>query len=401
MKLFKNLTILLASSFFFLSCTKEVLKKNLTLELESAANLTNPSSNFIPDRYIVVLKDDTRDVNTVAISIGNDFGAAPDHVYEHAIKGFSIKIPLKALERLKKNPNVKYIEQDQVINTVQTTQTQATWGIDRIDQVSLPLSNTYTHNNTGNLVDVYVIDTGIRFGHSEFEARAVKGIDVFSRRGTASDGNGHGTHVAGTIGGKTYGVAKKVKLFAVRVLDNRGSGSTSGVVAGIDWVISHHLTGKQAVANMSLGGGISATLDAAVNNAIIDGVVMCVAAGNSNADASNSSPARVLNAITVGATDISDLIAGYSNYGTIVDINAPGTDITSAWYTSNTAVVTISGTSMATPHVAGAAALYLNVNPTANPQAVRDALVNTSTKNVLTMGIKTSSPNSLLFVSPN
>jgi subtilisin family serine protease len=242
---------------------------------------------------------------------------------------------------------------------------------------------------------VYIVDTGIRFSHNDFGGRAVTGYDAVDG-GSADDCNGHGTHVAGTVGGSTYGVAKGVTLVGVRVLNCSGSGTNSGVIAGVNWVASDHQTGAPAVANMSLGGSVSSALDTAVNNAINDGVTFAVAAGNSNRNACNYSPARVAAAITVGATTSTDARASYSNYGSCLDLFAPGSSITSAWYTSNTATNTISGTSMATPHVAGVAALYLKGNPGASPATVRDAIVNNATTGKVTKP-GTSSPNRLLF----
>src|SRR5262249_21703510 len=246
-------------------------------------------------------------------------------------------------------------EEDQEVH-LDVVQSNATWGLDRIDQASLPLSTTYTFTQTGSGVDAYVIDTGIRFTHSEFGGRAVAGIDEVTAGGTAADQHGHGTHVAGTIGGTTFGVAKNVRLISVRVLDATGGGTIAGVTAGVDWVTGDHTT-RPAAANMSLGGGLSATLDAAVRNSIADGVVYCVAAGNAAVNASNVSPADVGEAITVAASDITDHFASFSNFGTVVDLIAPGVNITSAWLTSDAATNILSGTSMATPHVTGAAAL--------------------------------------------
>jgi subtilisin family serine protease len=283
-----------------------------------------------------------------------------------------------------------------------TTEANATWGIDRIDQHNLPLSTTYTYTNTGAGVTAYIIDTGIRFDHSEFGGRAVSGFDAVTSGGNAADCNGHGTHVSGTVGGATYGVAKGVRLVAVRVLGCTGSGSTSGVIAGIDWVTSNHATGQPAVANMSLGGSASTALDNAVRNSIADGVSYAIAAGNGNQggiaqDACKYSPARVAEAMTIGATDKTDRKASWSNYGNCVDWFAPGVSITSAWYTSTTATNTISGTSMATPHTTGVAALYLQTNPGASPQQVRDALYANTTKGVVTSSKTTN--NHLLFTS--
>jgi subtilisin family serine protease len=275
-----------------------------------------------------------------------------------------------------------------------TTQSPATWGIDRIDQRNRPLSNSYTYNTTASNVNAYVIDTGIRSTHTQFGGRVSGGATFINDGRGTSDCNGHGTHVSGTIGGSTYGVAKAVRLHPVRVLDCNGSGTNSGVIAGVNWVASNRVL--PAVANMSLGGGASSALDTAVNNSINRGVVYAIAAGNSNANACNFSPARVAAAITVGSTTSSDARSSFSNFGTCVDIFAPGSSITSAWATSDTATNTISGTSMATPHVAGVAALYLATHTTASPATVRNALVNNATANVIS-NVGSGSPNRLLF----
>jgi subtilisin family serine protease len=291
------------------------------------------------------------------------------------------------------NPKVKYIEQDQVAS-IDATQTGATWGLDRVDQRNRPLDLSYTYNTNGSTVDAYIFDTGILPNHVEFSGRVVAGFDAFN--GNTVDRNGHGTHVAGTVGGTTYGIAKGVTLYPVKVLGDDGRGSFSGIIAGVDWAINHHQGGKAAVGNMSLGGGASSTLDAAVRSAVSDGIVMVVAAGNSNTDASTSSPARTLEAITVGATTSTDARASYSNFGSVLDIFAPGSSITSAWYTSSTATNTISGTSMASPHVAGVAALYLEAFPGSTPDQVSQGLKTAATPNVVTSA-GTGSPNLLLF----
>src|SRR5205085_6012810 len=278
-------------------------------------------------------------------------------------KGYAAMLPSAAVAALEADPRVQYVEQDGTVQA-STTQTGATWGIDRIDQRSLPLSGTYTYTATGSGVKAYIIDTGIRFTHTQFGGRAIKGVDEVTPGGSASDCNGHGTHVSGTVGGSTYGVAKAVTLVAVRVLNCNGSGTTSGVIAGVDWVTGNHLAGQSAVANMSLGGSASSALDAAVNNSISDGVSYAIAAGNGDIfgnpqNACNFSPARVAAAMTISATDRTDAKASWANYGSCVDWFAPGVSITSAWYSSDTATNTISGTSMATPHTTGVAALYL------------------------------------------
>jgi subtilisin family serine protease len=349
----------------------------------------------IADQYIVVLEDRVEDVDAIADELVSKARGRKDHVYSKALKGFSARLSEKAALALADDPRVKYVEEDGVV-TIDTTQSGATWGIDRIDQRDLPLSGTYVYNATGSGVKAYIIDTGINTSHNEFGGRAINGYDAVDGSLPAADCNGHGTHVSGTVGGATYGVAKSVTLVAVRVLDCNGSGTNSGVIAGINWVTSDHAAGQPAVANMSLGGGASQALDDAVNASINDGVTYAVASGNDNANACNYSPARVTNAITVNSSTSTDARSSFSNYGTCTDIFAPGSSITSAWYSSNTATNTISGTSMATPHVAGAAALYLQGNTSASPATVTSALINNSTLNKITSA-GTGSPNRLLY----
>jgi subtilisin family serine protease len=347
--------------------------------------------------YIVVLSDAiSAPPEVIASEQGRRLGARVGYVWEDALKGFTVSLTPQQAEWLARQSWVQSVEPDQIVTTM-ATQSGATWGIDRIDQRNRPLSGTFTYNNTGSGVTAYVIDTGIRFTHSQFGGRAISGFDSVDG-GQATDCHGHGTHVAGTIGGSTYGVAKGVTLVGVRVLSCSGSGTTSGVISGVNWVTGNHQAGQPAVANMSLGGGISSALDTAVRNSIADGVTYAIAAGNSNANACNASPARVSQAITVGATTSSDVRASFSNFGTCLDIFAPGQSITSAWSTSNTATRTISGTSMATPHVAGVAALYLQGNRTASPATVRNALVANGTAGVVASA-GSGSPNVLLFTN--
>jgi subtilisin family serine protease len=368
----------------------------------------NPNSNSskfrrvraekrIANQYIVVLKDDVEDVEAEALRLARDFGGDRNegHTYHRALKGFSVRMPEQQALRLANDPRVEFVEEDGVVS-LGTTQTGATWGLDRIDQRDLPLNGTYTYTPTGTGVRVYIIDTGIRATHTQFAGRVISGFTAINDGLGSNDGNGHGTHVAGTVGGSTYGVAKNVTLVAVRVLDSQGNGTDSGVIAGIDFVTSNHVAGQPAVANMSLGGGASSALDAALNNSINDGVTYAVAAGNETQNACNVSPARVPAAITVGSTTTSDARSSFSNFGTCLDLFAPGSSITSAWRTSDTAINTISGTSMASPHVAGVAALFLETNPTASPATVAAAIINSSTPNKVT-NPGTGSPNRLLF----
>ena len=385
----------LAAAALIGGCSDRPLTPNPVSTARAPLINTAPDAEYVDGAYIVVFRNDVSQVEASIDDVAETQGFVPEHRYMHALRGFSGRLTDAQVDALRNDPRVAYIEQDQMAHIV-TTQTGATWGIDRIDQTSLPLSGTYTYNYTGAGVDVYVIDTGIRLTHSDFGGRAHTGYDAVTSGGTASDGNGHGTHVSGTIGGATYGVAKGVTLYAVRVLDNSGSGTYSQVIAGIDWVTANHSASRPSVANMSLGGSASTALDTAVQNSIASGVTYCIAAGNSYANAGNYSPARVAEAITVGATTSSDGFASYSNYGSVLDILAPGSNVTSDYYTSDTATATMSGTSMASPHVTGACALYLEANPTATPAQVCAGLVAIATSGKIT-SVPSGTVNKLLY----
>jgi subtilisin family serine protease len=360
------------------------------------------TAEVVADSYIVVLKAGGADVAASAGTLAKRYSGQVKQTYSKALRGFAVQISEARAKRLAADPAVEYVQRDGVYQVTGTQPNPPSWGLDRIDQRNLPLNNSYTFPDVTGAVKVYVIDTGIRTTHTNFGGRAIHGRDTVNNDADATDCHGHGTHVAGTVGGSTFGVAKTVTLVAVRVLNCSGSGTTASVTGGIDWVTGDHAAGAPAVANMSLGGGPDATIDAAVNNSIADGVSYAIAAGNGDIfgnpqNACNFSPARVPAAITVGATQSTDAKASFSNFGTCLDIFAPGVGITSAWSTSDSATNTISGTSMATPHVAGAAALLLGANPALSPQQVRDALVANSTLNVVG-NPGTGSPNRLLFV---
>lgn len=359
-----------------------------------AAAATTPSAGpAATTRYIVRYKPGT-DADTEARN-QNSRGSNARNVLRSVFAGTVSDLTANEVKVQGLNPRVASIEPDAPIRTT-GVQTGATWGLDRTDQRALPLSGSYGWTGTGSGVTAYVIDTGIAT-HTDLSGRVRAGYTaVADGRGTV-DCNGHGTHVSGTIGGTTYGVAKSVTLVPVRVLDCNGSGTTSGVIAGLDWVVADHAAGVPAVANMSLGGGTSSALDTAVQAAITDGVTVVVAAGNSNVDACTQSPARAANAVTVGATSSNDGRASFSNWGTCVDLFAPGVSITSTWYTGGTAV--LSGTSMASPHVAGAAAVLLSLSPSLTPAQVASQLASTATTGVVGSA-GTGSPNRLLFVDP-
>ncbi len=327
-------------------------------------------------------------------------GTPVDEVWTQDVKGFAATLSAADLQRLRSDPNVVGIEPDAEFSAL-TDQSNPPWGLDRIDQSSLPLDNTYSYGSTGNGVTAYIVDTGLRSTHTEFTGRILRSAYIdFGDNTMAEDCNGHGTHVAGIIGGTSFGVAKAVSLVPVKVLNCDGSGSTASVVTALQWVVDDHVAGVPAVMNLSLGGFASLAVDAAVSAVIADGITVVVAAGNSNDNSCNYSPARVPEAITVGATTSSDGIASYSNHGSCNDLFAPGTQILSAWDTSDTATNTISGTSMASPHVTGAAARVLEGAPTATPAQVAALLKASATTGVLT-GTTSDDPNKLLYLAPS
>lgn len=373
----------------------------LSPRLESMDSLVNPAeSDVIPGQYIVVFKNGVNAASAAnADSNGiQTLGGRIIFIYTAALQGYAAFLPPQALEKVRQNPWIDYVAVDRRVSLPdeigsKIVQPGATWGLDRIDQRGLPLNGTYDYTDTASNVNVYVIDTGIRSTHTEFGGRATKDFDAVGDGQNGNDCYGHGTHVAGTIAGKTYGVAKGARIHAIRVLDCGGNGSYSGVIAGVDWVTSHHL--DPAVANMSLGGWGYDPLDTAIQNSIKAGITYVVAAGNSDDDACNYSPARLPEAITTGATTNLDARSGFSNWGTCLDLFAPGSGITSAWIGSNTDTRTISGTSMASPHVAGVAAIYLSTHPTALPAEVTSALLSIATTGKVTD--PAGSPNRLLY----
>lgn len=397
---------------------KSIIALAITCGLSATNALAAPSTLIkaesdkrINNQYIVVfkqapsaislqgeqLKSVTSNITNEAINFSN---ATLLQTYSSsAIQGMLVKADAEQLAEILKNPNVDFVEEDQIITidpifSTEVVQNGSVWGLDRIDQRDLPLDGSYNYSFSGNNVTAYIIDTGVAINHNEFGGRASHGWDFVDNDSDATDCNGHGTHVAGTVAGNSYGVAKNANVVGVRVLGCTGSGSNSGVIAGINWV-ANNATGP-SVANMSLGGGASTATDTAVNNAVAQGITFVVAAGNDNANACNYSPARAANAITVGSTANNDGRSSFSNYGNCLDIYAPGSGIKSAWYNSSNATKTISGTSMASPHVAGVAALILQENPAFTPGQIANELSSRSTKNKVS-DAKSGSPNELLY----
>ncbi|MFB7912621.1 S8 family peptidase [Streptomyces sp. NPDC056061] len=351
----------------------------------------------ISGSYIVTLDSAAADAGSArGKALAEEYGATIKKTYRAALNGYAVELSERQAKKFAADPAVESVVQNRTFTATGTQPSPPSWGLDRIDQKSLPLNQSYAYpDKAGEGVTAYIIDTGVRISHSDFGGRASYGYDAIDNDNTAQDGNGHGTHVAGTVAGSSYGVAKKAKIVAVRVLDDSGSGTTAQVVAGIDWVTANAV--KPAVANMSLGGGADSVLDAAVRKSIASGVTYAVAAGNESTDASTKSPARVAEAITVGSTTSTDARSSFSNYGSVLDIFAPGSSITSTWNTGDGATNTISGTSMASPHVAGAAALYLADHPNESPAQVSAGLVAAASTGVVTSP-GTGSPNRLLNV---
>lgn len=398
-----SIVVALGISILLTSCDSSSLSFD---DNETAGNINQPvveapaySSNArvgeeIPGEYVVILKKNINNVENRIRQIEKATKGTAGEYYKHT-RSFTLTVPAnasnKVIQALNKNPHIEIAEVNKVVERT-NVQNDVRWNLDRIDQRDATLDNKYYYTNAAEDVTVYVIDSGINYTHDDFEGRATFGFDIFGEDG--ADCDGHGTHVAGTIGGKTWGVAKKSNLVSVKVLDCDGNSTTSRVIAGVNWVTEN--ASGPSVANLSLIGGGSYALDAAIRNSIESGITYVIAAGNSNADACSYSPARVGEGITVGATTSADARASYSNYGDCIDIFAPGSSVRSAWIGSNTTERTISGSSMAAPHVAGAAALYLQDNPQATPAQVNAHITDLSTRGIVSNSSSTN--NHLLYL---
>jgi subtilisin family serine protease len=337
--------------------------------------------------YIVVLSGDARAYTHRFASV--------EHVYSTVLHGFSARLTAKEAASLAADSGVDMVVPDTPVHALGEQLNPPSWGLDRIDQRDLPLDGVYRYPNEAPDVTAYVIDTGVRATHADFGGRVRPGYDFVSDDTDATDGNGHGTFVAGIIGGVRFGVAKQIKIVPVKVLDDNGSGTIADVIAGIDWVTANAV--GPAVANMSLGGSANTALDTAVRNSIASGVSYTVAAGGSAADAGNYSPARVTEALTIGASDMRDCLSSSTNRGAVVDMFAPGVNIVGPWTTGDSAFVTLSGSSFSAPHVAGAAGIYLEDHPGATAAEVSSALVAASTKDRL-CNVPPGTANRLLYV---
>ncbi|WP_433246580.1 S8 family peptidase [Streptosporangium sp. CA-135522] len=358
------------------------------------------ASDPVPGRYIVVLKDRTmsaRSATEQSTDLAERYGGLVHHRYAFAIKGYAAEMSADQAQQIAADPRVAYVEQDSVVQASTTQPNPPSWGLDRVDQRDLPLNKSYSYGTTAAGVTAYIVDTGIRTSHTQFGGRAVVGVDEVGDGRAGQDCKGHGTHVAGTVGGRDYGIAKEVKLVAVRVLDCSGNGTASKIIAGVDWVTAHAV--KPAVVNMSLNttNGVSDAQDTAIGNSIAAGITYVVSSGNAGADACRNSPGRVQAAIVVNNADSRDRRASDSNYGRCTDLFAPGVGITSAWNSGDTATRSLGGTSMAAPHVTGAAALYLAAHPAATPAEVQSALIAAATTGKIS-NPGSGSPNRLLFV---